>query len=84
MDNKIYALKCFIDGLGVRDVEFPEDLTDAEILLIMEMGICAASQIKGGDKLGFKDFLDRFVTRSTEEIGKDKVKEILEELQEKL
>lgn len=82
MDNNILALKCFMDGLGVRDVEFPQDLTPAEITLILEMGICSAQQIDGGEKDGFSAFLKRFIDRAKEEIGEESVKEILQELSE--
>ncbi len=73
MDSQIIALKCFIDGLGQRDVEFPPELTPEEITLILEMAICAVQQIDGGGKKGFSVFLERFVERAKEDIGEDEV-----------
>ena len=71
------ALKCFIDGFGVRDVEFPPELTDAEITLITEMAICAAGQIDGGGKDGFKALFKQMISRCKEEIGEESAAEVI-------
>ncbi len=69
-----------MDGLGVRDVEFPPDLTEAEINLIVEMGICAAGQMSGGGKEGFKTLFQKILDRCKEEIGEDNAAEVIAEL----
>ena len=71
------ALKCFMDGLGVRDVEFPQDLTDAEINLIVEMAVCAAEQVDGGGKEGFKAILKKLMNRCKEELGDEEASEVI-------
>ncbi|THB70241.1 MAG: hypothetical protein D6B28_09705 [Gammaproteobacteria bacterium] len=80
MDNHIMALKCFMDGLGVRDVEFPPELTDAEINLIVEMAVCAAGQIDGGGKEGFKAIFTKLLERCKEEIGDEAAVQVIAEL----
>ena len=74
------ALKCFIDGLGVRDVEVPE-FTDAEVNLIVELGVCAAGQVDGGGKDGFKAIFKHMMSRCKEEIGEESAAEVLAELE---
>lgn len=80
MDNTIIALKCFIDGLGVRDVEFPENLTDAEINLIVELAVCAAGQIDGGGAAGFKAIFSKLQNRCIEDVGEEAAAEVVKGL----
>ena len=69
-----------MDGLGVRDVEFPQDLTDAEINLIVEMAVCAAAQINKGGKEGFKAIFEKLLSRCKEELGEDDALEVIQSM----
>ncbi len=79
MDNSIIALKCFIDGLGVRDVEVPE-FTEAETNLIIELAVCAAGQIDGGGAAGFTQLFKNLQNRCIEEIGEEAAAEVVKAL----
>lgn len=79
MDNNILGLKCFIDGLGTRNVEFPE-LTDAEINLIVELAVCAAGQIDGGGAAGFKTIFEKLQNRCIEDLGENEAAEVIKGL----
>jgi hypothetical protein len=69
MDQYILELKNFIDGLGVRDVEFPEELTPQEVNLIVELMISAANSVAVNPADGLEQLLRLLFRRVREELG---------------
>lgn len=82
MDRHIQNLKFFIDGLGTRDVEFPETLTPQEITLIVELCITAAQTEKSQKENGFEEVIGRLWSRVCDELDRDEVAKLLGTLSE--
>lgn len=80
MDQYIQNLKFFIDGLGVRDVEFPEELTPQEINLIVELCITAAQTETHSQRNGYEKVLGILWRRVREELGTEGAAKLLKTL----
>ena len=80
MDHHIRNLKMFIDGLGEREVEFPDDLTPQEINLIVEMFITAARNESKDLETGFYTLLSKLFLRVREELGNDQTNAMITDL----
>lgn len=80
MDQYIQNLKFFIDGLGVRDVEFPEELTPQEINLIVELCITAAQTETQCQRNGYEKVLGILWRRVREELGTEGAAKLLKTL----
>lgn len=83
MDRYILGLKSFIDGLGVRDVEFPDELTEQELTLIVELFVTAAATIETDQLQAIKTMMSKLRTRLFEELPAEQVNELFLSLSKK-
>lgn len=76
MDQFIQGFKFFIDGLGTRDVDFPDSLTPQEVNLIVELLISAANTVAPQPQEGLEKLLTMLFNRVQEELGEAAAQEL--------